>query len=491
MYGKIFSILFISFLMETVAAQIPQQVKRLLNSREMKGASLSLTVKEVKSGKVVYAYEKERELTPASVMKLVTTAAALEILGSDFRFSTSLEYDGEIADSTLTGNLYIKGGGDPTLGSAHLSPDRNAYTPDRNTFVPEWLAAVKKAGIKTVTGRIIADDSIFDTEGVSGKWQGEDWGSYYGAGCYGLSVFDNQYTLYLKTGEQGSKPSITTSEPLQPSIRFHNYLTAVAADTDSAYIAGYPFSCDRYLYGAVPANRQRLLLRGDIPDPPLFLAQYVDEQFRREGITIGHAPACFRQLSEAGYWPDGERKRLVTTCSPPLSRIARLVNERSINLFADALLKTLGLRYLQGDGEVISSFGKGIHVVREHWRNKGLDVSSLWMFDGSGLSVSDKLTASFLCDLLVYMATSSGQSEAFTASLPQAGLEGSVVNFLKGSAWQGKALLKSGGMSRVRSFAGYITHNSKQYAVAVIVNQYACDNKRMTKELEKLLLSLF
>jgi D-alanyl-D-alanine carboxypeptidase/D-alanyl-D-alanine-endopeptidase (penicillin-binding protein 4) len=491
MYGKIFSILLIFLLMETVAAQVPQQVKHLLNEQEMKGASLSLMVKEVKSGKVAYACEEERELTPASVMKLVTTAAALEILGGDFRFSTSLEYDGEIVDGTLTGNIYIKGGGDPTLGSAHLSPDRNAYTPDRNTFIPEWLAAVKKAGIKAITGRIIADDSIFDTEGVSGKWQGEDWGSYYGAGCYGLSVFDNQYKLYLRTGEQGSKPSILTSEPPQPSIRFHNYLTALSTDADSSYIAGFPFSYDRYLYGAVPAHRQRFLLKGDIPDPPLFLAQYVDERFRREGITIGHEPACFRLLSEAGYWPEGERKTLVTTCSPTLSRIVRLVNERSLNLFADALLKTLGLRYRQGDGEVVSSFGKGVNVVREHWRSKGLDVSSLWMFDGSGLSVSDKLTVSFLCDLLTYMATSSGQSEAFIASLPKAGLEGSVVNFLKSAAWQGKALLKSGGMSRVRSFAGYITHDGKQYAVAVIVNHYAYDNKRMVKELETLLLSLF
>jgi D-alanyl-D-alanine carboxypeptidase/D-alanyl-D-alanine-endopeptidase (penicillin-binding protein 4) len=155
------------------------------------------------------------------------------------------------------------------------------------------------------------------------------------------------------------------------------------------------------------------------------------------------------------------------------------------------LLKVLGLRYRAKPGEVISSAGKGVQVIRSYWREKGLDTSSLRMFDGSGLAASDKVTASFVCDLLVYMATKSKQADAFAASLPKAGLEGTVAGFLKGSALQGKALLKSGGMSRVRSYAGYITQGDKRYAVALIANNYSGENRAVLAGMENLFYGLF
>ena len=143
-----------------------------------------MIVKEVNSGETVFAYDTIRQLTPASVMKTVTTATALEILGEDYRFPTALEYDGSIENGLLKGNLYIKGSGDPSLGSAH-------FAPDHKRFLQEWISALKKVGIHKIQGAVIADESIFDTEGTSLKWVGEDMGSYYGAGSYGLCVLDN------------------------------------------------------------------------------------------------------------------------------------------------------------------------------------------------------------------------------------------------------------------------------------------------------------
>jgi D-alanyl-D-alanine carboxypeptidase/D-alanyl-D-alanine-endopeptidase (penicillin-binding protein 4) len=468
-----------------------QSVKQLLKLRTMKGASFSFMVKEVKSGEVLYAYDVDRELTPASVLKLVTSATALELLGEDYRYKTSLEYDGEIVNGTLKGNLYIKGSGDPTLGSSHFVENRNGYTPSQNTFMPQWIQAITKAGIKKITGSVIADESIFDIEGIPMKWVHEDMGSHYGAGSYGISVFDNLYKLYLNTGTTGSTPKIIETDPVMPAIRFHNYLKAAAVKTDSCYIVGAPFVNDRYLYGVIPANKEHFLIQGDIPDPALFLAQYTSDCLRAKGITIEGIPTCYRILSEENKWTKRKRKTIVTTYSPTLREIVRIINERSHNLFADALLKTMGLRYKTKPGEVISSMGKGIEVVKAYWHEKGLDVSSLQMHDGCGLAAADKVTASFICDLLCYMGNKSNQSDAFLASLPKAGLEGSVANFLKGSSLQGKALLKSGGMSGVRSFAGYITKNGKQYAVAVFVNNYSGENRFMIQNLEKLLISLF
>ena len=465
-------------------AQTPAPVKWLLQAPYMRGASFSLVVKDVQEGRTVYSYDTDRLQSPASVLKTVATATALEILGEDYRYPTTLEYDGILENGTLEGNLYIKGSGDPSLGSSH-------FAPGQNKFLSTWIAALQKAGIKHITGSVISDESIFDTEGVSIKWLREDMGNYYAPGSYGISIFDNMYKLSLQTGAAGTRPVLKGTEPDIPFIRFKNYLKAAPVSSDSAYIIGAPLDDVRYLYGVLPANREAHVLKGDIPDPALYLARYLTDQLQQKGIRVDGSPSCYRIEVEENRWKKGERKEIVTTYSPTLREIASICNHVSHNLYADALVKTVGLQYKPRRNEMISSFGRGVQVVKEYWEKKGLDVFPLRMNDGSGLAPADKVSAGFMGELLVYMATESAVSDAFIASLPQAGIEGSVRNFLKGSKLQGKAHLKSGGITGVRSYAGYITKDGKTYAVAVFSNNYSCPMSRMTRALEKLLLQLF
>lgn len=465
-------------------AQTPAPVKWLLQAPYMRGASFSLVVKDVQEGRTVYSYDTDRLQSPASVLKTVATATALEILGEDYRYPTTLEYDGILENGTLEGNLYIKGSGDPSLGSSH-------FAPGQNKFLSTWIAALQKAGIKHITGSVISDESIFDTEGVSIKWLREDMGNYYAPGSYGISIFDNMYKLSLQTGAAGTRPVLKGTEPDIPFIRFKNYLKTALVSSDSAYIIGAPLDDVRYLYGVLPANREAYVLKGDIPDPALYLARYLTDQLQQKGIRVDGSPSCYRIEVEENRWKKGERKEIVTTYSPTLREIASICNHVSHNLYADALVKTVGLQYKPRRNEMISSFGRGVQVVKEYWEKKGLDVFPLRMNDGSGLAPADKVSAGFMGELLVYMATESAVSDAFIASLPQAGIEGSVRNFLKGSKLQGKAHLKSGGITGVRSYAGYITKDGKTYAVAVFSNNYSCPMSRMTRALEKLLLQLF
>ena len=465
-------------------AQTPAPVKWLLQAPYMRGASFSLVVKDVQEGRMVYSYDTDRLQSPASVLKTVATATALEILGEDYRYPTTLEYDGILENGTLEGNLYIKGSGDPSLGSSH-------FAPGQNKFLSTWIAALQKAGIKHITGSVISDESIFDTEGVSIKWLREDMGNYYAPGSYGISIFDNMYKLSLQTGAAGTRPVLKGTEPDIPFIRFKNYLKAAPVSSDSAYIIGAPLDDVRYLYGVLPANREAYVLKGDIPDPALYLARYLTDQLQQKGIRVDGSPSCYRIEVEENRWKKGERKEIVTTYSPTLREIASVCNHVSHNLYADALVKTVGLQYKPRRNEMISSFGRGVQVVKEYWEKKGLDVFPLRMNDGSGLAPADKVSAGFMGELLVYMATESAVSDAFIASLPQAGIEGSVRNFLKGSKLQGKAHLKSGGITGVRSYAGYITKDGRTYAVAVFSNNYSCPMSRMTRALEKLLLQLF
>ncbi|MDR1335745.1 MAG: D-alanyl-D-alanine carboxypeptidase/D-alanyl-D-alanine-endopeptidase [Tannerella sp.] len=464
--------------------QMPLPFKRFLDKPALKGASVSFMAREVTGDRILYRFDAERELTPASVLKTVTTASALAILGEDFRFETSILYDGEIRDGVLNGNLYIYGTGDPTLNSAELHTEKDSV-------LELWAAAVKAAGIRTVAGRVVADESIFDTEGVSMKWMREDLGSYYGQGSYGLNVFDNQYALYLETEAAGAPPVISRCEPAMPFLVFHNYLKTAAVPEDSCYITGFPFSNDRYLYGVVPARRSRVKVRGDIPEPALFLAQYFNAFLGRQGIAVKKEPACCRVLSESGQWPAAGRKKLIVTHSPALKEIIRIAHFASQNLYADALLKTIGLQYVPESQEVISSFEKGVRVIRNYWQKKGLNTASLWMYDGSGLASANKVTARFLCDLYAFMASRPEVAETFFRSLPQAGVEGTVRTMLKGSALQGRVRLKSGTMSRVRCYGGYVVRDGKQYAVAILINQFSGKSTLMRADVEELFLALF
>ena len=470
------------FFLFTQNAYTQVAIERFLSPSYMKGASISLMVKDILNDSIVYCYYANRELIPASVMKVVTTAAALEILGDQFRYETALLYDGVLNNGILDGNLYIRGSGDPTLGSSEI-------TADRDKIMHEWIKSLKQSGIRMITGAVISDESVFDSHGHSMKILLEDMGSYYSQGSYGINIFDNRFTLFMQTGDADVKPEILKTEPDMPAIIFHNHLSSNTFARDSMYITGYPFSNERYLYGTIPSNRSSYLLRGDIPEPSLFLAQYFTGLLENDSIKVSGTPSCYRVLVQNNGWNNMERKFLFSSFSVPMKEIVRVTNHVSHNLYADVLLKTIGLK--RDNEGTHSSFDKGISTVKNHLSQKGLNTSSLWMFDGSGLAVADKLTASFLCDLLDYMYNRSSYSDTFIYSLPRAGIEGTVANLLRNSKLHGNLRIKSGSMSRVRSYAGYYVKDDQVYAIALIVNNFSCTQTQMRIDIERLFLSLF
>ena len=461
--------------------EIPEPIRRFIERPVLRGASVSFVVKRVKDGKTLYNYEGDRQLTPASVMKTVTSATALELLGEDYRFETTVEYDGELRpDGVLDGNLYIRGGGDPTLNSSE------SRTP-KDSIVDAWVEAVRAAGIREITGAVMADERVFDNEGVSMKWLLEDLGSSYGQGCYGLNIFDNRIGISLSSGAKGTTPQVTAVTPRVEGLTFHNYLRA--ATKDSAYVVGFPFANERSLFGTLPARRSGLYLGADLPDPPLFVARYVSERLRDRGIRIRKRPSSMRIEAEAGRETSRPRRPIITTRSRPLREIVRALCVVSHNLYADALLKTLGRRLTESEQ---SSFGRGAQVARGYWQERGLDAASLWMYDGSGLAVTGKVTASFLCDMLTYMATQSRASEAFYQALPLVGREGTVRRMLRDTDLDGRARLKGGSMSRVLCYAGYVDdEDGVRYAVAVMANNYTGGVLSMRQAIEYLLVDVF
>jgi D-alanyl-D-alanine carboxypeptidase/D-alanyl-D-alanine-endopeptidase (penicillin-binding protein 4) len=429
------------------SAQSP--IATLTNNSLHCNANISIMVKDLQSGKTLHSHNASNSFVPASTVKLITTATALEVLGADYRFKTTLEIEGIIsADSVLQGNLIIYGSGDPTLGSSKLG---------NINFLNDWISAVRKAGIKQINGNIIANASVYDTEGINPKWLWEDMGNYFGAGAYGISYKDNTFEMELRSGAVGTTPEIVKITPNIPELTFKNYLRSTTIRFDSAYFYGAPFVNERSIYGEIPANRPSFKIKGDIPRPGLVLARDLAWKLKSSGISVTGIAT-----DEAGV--SGRRTVIYTHLSPKLTEIIQEINSNSNNHFAEHLFRHLALQ-----SGIQASSPEAVKRINAFWKSKGLPVDELFLYDGSGLSTVNAVSANFFVSLLSYMDKSSNNS-VFRASLPVAGKSGTIRNFLKGTSLEGRVQAKSGTISRVRAYAGYINTNGNRFAFAVIVN---------------------
>ena len=447
-------------------AQKPSALINFLNKKELSHATVSFKAIELTTRRVIVSYNDNLSLIPASNMKIVTTATALEALGSMFYFETPLFYDGFIEGTTLHGNLYIKGSGDPTLGSEFVPSNAE-------DFLREWMIAIIRSGIKKITGNIIVLDQLFGYEGVSPKWLWEDMGNYYAPGIYGISVFDNIYRVYLRSSAPGSMATVLHTKPPIYNLQLINEIKVTGSSSNSASISGIPFSNEMRLYGSIPAYQSSFELKGSIPDPGLFLAQYFLDYLHENGITIEGIATTYRMNPVT----PSEEKLISAVRSIDLASIIQTVNFDSNNHYAEQLYKVL---------TVSNSID-----IPEYWRDKVLDSDALFMYDGSGISHNNAVSTRFLINLLVYMYKYSENSEVFYNSLPVAGRNGTVASFLKNTSLDGKARLKSGSLSGVHAYSGYIESKGKRYAVSLIINNFSGTRSDLKKGIEQLFDAIF
>lgn len=447
-------------------AQSSEALNVFLKKESLAHAAISLKAIDLTTGKVVVSHNENMSATPASTLKIVTTATALDVLGKGFYYKTSLTYDGVIKDSVLVGNLYINGVGDPTLGTEFLEGGKE-------DFLRNWRLSIARVGIKSVSGDIVVMDQLFGYQGISQKWLWEDIGNYYAPGIYGISVFDNMYRVYVQSFAPGTKSKVLYTEPSMDELKFTNDLETVQFTGDDSYISGIPFSNDRRLYGQIPANRASFVVKGDIPDPGLYLAQYLYSYLADYGIPVKGKATTYRLSGKSPL----TQKEIGTVYSHDLASIARVINVRSNNHYAEHIYKKL---------TIIDSIN-----ISAYWKEKGLEPNALFMFDGSGVSPANALSAAFLTDILVYMDKKEGSSGAFYQSLPVAGQEGTVASFLKNTPLAGKCRLKSGSITNVQAYAGYVEKGNKRYAIAVLVNNFTGKRADLRKDLEQLLLGIF
>lgn len=458
-------------------------LQQFLQNPALKHASVGVSVIDLSTGKTIVSYNEDKSLTTASIMKLVTTATALELLGPDFKYNTTLAMD---ADNPS--RLLVLGSGDPTLGSS-------AFKDNPNSFLMNWTQALQSplAGITNLELYVV--DNLFGYAGISDEWTWIDMGNYYASAAYGVSVFDNSYKLFFNTTNRSSCPAILRTEPEIKGLSFTNYLTLNTTGSDNGYIYGAPFSYERILRGNIPAGRTDFSIKGDIPDPGLLLGEVLAADLKKKGINISSVETAqndfISQVCNTSNKPlQSYRvgKVLHVHQSRPLSEIIREVNVESNNHYAEHLIRTLGRN--QSPDVYSDALQEGIKYTNIYWTKKNIASSSLFLHDGSGLAPQDAASPEFFCDLLSYMYNKSNYSEEYYASLPIAGREGTLKNFMSNSKYQGKIRAKSGSIGGVQCYAGYLIDGNKKYAFTIMINKFTGSRTEVRKSIERFILSL-
>ena len=441
---------------------------------EFKNASIGIALVDPAGNRYLAGYDPDRTLIPASTLKTVTTATALLVFGPEHRFETQLQYTGEIVDGTLRGDLILYGQGDPVLGSDQLEG-----ADPMDLVLQHWLEAIRGAGIQRIEGQVVGDDGYFTGDPVCYNWQWYDLGNYFAAGAHGLNFHENLYYLDLQRSTSvGSAVSALRTRPYIP-VQFRSELTTAGPRTgDNAYIYGVPYTYQRTLRGTIPAGAKPFTIKGSIPDPPLFAAQILHDHLIAQGIEISDSATTTRYTQ----LPAGGRTVVHRHQSPPLRDIVRRANRKSVNYYCEVLLRHIG-KALNGEG----SRSEGVAAVQQFWQDRGVSTEGWFLMDGSGLSPRNGITARQLSLILAKISKESIYAD-FLESLSLAGEYGTLRRRFVNSPARKKLWGKSGTLSQVRSFAGYVQRpDGSRVAYTVIVNNYTGGGGATRLKIEALL----
>lgn len=475
---KIISILLINLYLFINLAfsqnNIQSAIDKFQKDPELKFGSVSFAVIDLESGELISSVNKDITNPTASTAKLFSTATALEILGPNYRPKTYIYYDGIIDNSgTLNGNIWIKGGGDPTLGSSYFT---NSET--RTVFLETWVKSIQKLGVTKIEGAIIGDASAFGYNGAPDGWNWSDLGNYYGAGPSGLSVFDNLIEMHFSTSSQaGQKTKLIKTVPEILNLEFHNYILSSTKSGDNSYIYGAPYSLDRFGTGTLPINSKNFIVKGSLPDPEFQIAYEFQKLLLENGVSVNGGAKAVRQLEIEPLKKD-QLTLIYENQGQSLIEIINLTNFKSINLFAEHMLTLIAF-----EKTGVGSIENGILTLENYWKGK-INLDGMHINDGSGLSRTNAISAQNYIALLQYMAKSKN-AELFKKSLPVAGISGTLSSVCKGQSAENRMYAKSGTMSRIKSYAGYIDGKSgKKYAFALIANNYSCSATVIRQKME-------
>lgn len=428
------------------------EIEKIVNKGGISRETTGINVVNLRTGKIIFQHNPNKPLAPASNMKLITSAASLALLKPEYKFKTSIYGDSYVRGGVLTGNLYLKGFGDPDLTIERL-----------------WrmVRKLKNTGIREVTGEVIADESFFDSKEVSEGWNVQRYGNaIYSARISALSLNRNTVDVWLRGGLKEGDKAIVTLEPENDFFQIDNqtvtrggYPNVIISRTVNPQGKNIIF-----IKGNIPLNSHSEANKINLDNPGLYTGYVFYKLLQKEGIEV-----------RGGNVKKGETPKsaieLVSSNSRTLASIVYDFNKHSVNIIGEILLKYLGATFKGPPG----SAEKGAQVVKKEFFEKKvkMNASALNMIDGSGLSPLNKITSEHFIKTLEYMYKDFSLQSDYMASLPVAGADGTLRKRTRHTLGERKFRAKTGFINGVSALSGYTsTKNGEPIAFSILMNNF-------------------
>ncbi len=472
----------ILFLLSTSVLSAQQNIESVIQAfagdKVLESGRVGICFLALDSGEKLASFNDKMSMTPASTMKTITTATALQKLGAGFTFLNELQYTGKIEEGRISGDLIFYSDGDPGFMSSYFK-DEPGFS--RTEVERSLILSLKNLNVEEITGDIVIDASYYGTDAVPRRWEYHDLGNYYAAGVWGVSIFDNMYRLYLgRTTAVGGIVNIVRKEPdfldlnLKSEVR-----TASPSSGDNAYIFAPPYAKEGIVRGTIPAGVTNFVIKGAIPDVPNYLGKWLRALLEVSGIKVKGAVKVIYKSDKQKRYSVWQHK------SPPLEKYVEYTNKESVNLFAEAMAMKLGKMF-----GIIQLGTDGVDVIKRHWEQRGVNMEGFFQEDGSGLSGRNGVSANQMAQILRKSAIDPLSGEVFIASLPAGGNEGTVKSMFLNSPLRGNIRLKSGFIGRVRAYTGVFDGKNGKVAFAIIANDFTCSPSIMRKKIADFLDSM-
>jgi D-alanyl-D-alanine carboxypeptidase/D-alanyl-D-alanine-endopeptidase (penicillin-binding protein 4) len=451
--GLLFALLLVLIAPALAEDQLAQTVERFASAGARGRAHIGVHVVALRGGRVIYRRSATDPFIPASNEKLVTAAAALDALGEDYFFETGVYAGGPVSDGVLSGNIVLRGGGDPTIGGRY--DDEDAMTIFRR-----WAGVLKDKGIRRVSGDVVADDSFFDRVYYDPDWPAAQAWKWYFPTTSALSINDNCVTISVRPGDSAGDPAVLSMEPDSAPVTLSNQCTT-SATKQSIWFARDPDSAVITVGGYAKLKSGGYSDFATVPAPPLYAAHVFMRALQESGIAVDGGARMLR-VGEV-YRSAGDGPLCVRRTS--LVSVLRTMLQHSHNHYAEQVFKTIGTK-----ASVVGTWQAAEAGATAFLEKMGYSGGEFNVADGSGLSRKNRASPALLASLLMQMANGP-MGQAWESLLAVPGEEGTLHNRLDGSDYAGRIRAKTGYLDGVGALSGYATCRSGlEVAFSIIVN---------------------
>jgi D-alanyl-D-alanine carboxypeptidase/D-alanyl-D-alanine-endopeptidase (penicillin-binding protein 4) len=442
----------------TRVRQLRADLNRVFDAPIMARGVWGVDIRSLDTGERLYQREPGRLMMPASNMKIFTAAAAAEILGWDHRFTTTLEIAAPVEGGVLKGDLFVRGGADPTINS------RDGRAP---AILAEWAAALRAAGITDIEGRVVGDDQLFDDDGIGPGWAWDYLQFGYAAPVGALQYNENLATLTVLPGAKAGEAAMVTLSP-GAGLRLVSRVVTIAEGTGAITYRRRIDEPILEVSGTIVVGTPAQTRTVAVVNPTLFFAQSLKDALTERGIRV-HGPAVDLDDVAAGFMgASAERRVLARTQSPSLREIETVLMKVSQNLYAETLAKAVGAA--RGG---LGTYEGGLATIRQQLTAWDIAGDAYVIADGSGLSRYNYMSPAAIVDVLERMYRDPKHRDAFYATLPVAGKDGSLASRMRRTRAEGNAVAKTGSIANVRSLSGYVrSRDGEMLAFSILANDF-------------------